>query len=99
MSRDREKRNQEKVLAEAKLIEVKAEYAQVTLVILSCRAQENYASVQQLEMSAQARANSAFDAFRADCQREAKHLITTSIAYHMGVAQQEEAEALNLRDE
>ena len=51
--------------AEARYIKLKAESAQETLSALQSQAQDGHASVQELEVHAQRRANEAFDAFAA----------------------------------
>ena len=85
--------------AEARYIQLKAESAQEILSALQSQAQDGHASVQELEVHAQRRANEAFDAFKLDCHREALSAINDGIAFHEQAARDTKADYLRLSDE
>ena len=85
--------------AEARCIKLKAECAQETLSALQAQAQDGHASVQELEVNAQRRADEAFNAFKLDCHREVLTAIHDGIAFHEQVARDSEAYGHRLSDE
>ena len=76
-----------------------AESAQETLSALQAQAQDGHASVQELEVNAQRRADEAFNAFKRDCHREALTAIQDGIATHEKIARDSEAYGHRMSDE
>jgi hypothetical protein len=85
--------------AEQRFIRMKAEGAQDTLSALQAQASDGYASVQELEVNAQRRADEAFEAFRNDVQREAMTIIHDGLVFHEQVAADAKEYSLRLSDE
>jgi hypothetical protein len=78
---------------------MKAEGAQETLSALQAQASDGYASVQELEVNAQRRADDAFEAFKADVQREAFSIIRDGLVFHEQQAADAKEYSLQLSDE
>jgi hypothetical protein len=85
--------------AEQRYIKMKAEGAQETLSALQAQASDGHASVQELEVNAQRRADEAFEAFKADVQREAMTIIHDGLVFHEQKAADATEYSLQLSDE
>jgi hypothetical protein len=85
--------------AEARYIKLKAESAQETLSALQAQASDGHASVQELEMNAQRRADDAFNAFKADVQREALVIISEGVTHYEKCAAESAEHSLKMSDE
>jgi hypothetical protein len=85
--------------AEQSLIRMKAEGAQETLSALQAQASDGYASVQELEVNAQRRADEAFKAFKDDVQREATTIIHDGLVFHEQIAADAKEYSLQPSDE